>query len=250
MNDNSIYPNPALFDSFHEFYKRINGEDSIQPEQVWNEGDWNAQVGTSRGDLLEKAGFASVNVVKGTIADKPGQVSLLETVAYPKNQSLPGFILMTNMNRIEDRDDMLVLYTDLISQDGQALSEVTGQFRASLKNAFIDNPSIYEESTKYAANTELLGGSGGGCGVLAFMQPDDMPLVEAVISGALAAYEQVVSDSGAPKHQKTSVSDVHRTRARLIEWIIRDNFGVQVALKNGVPLEVIEAYAFPPEIRY
>ena len=250
MSNSSIYPAPTFFDRFHEFYTRTNGEESIQSEQEWNESNWNARVGSSRGALFEKAGFASVNIVKGIIANKSGQVSLLETVAYPKNLSIPGFILMTNMNRGEDRDDMLVLYTDLIFQDGRTQSEAGIQFKESLKNAFVDCQSIYDESTKRAANPELLGGSGGRCGVLAFVRPDDISLVDAVISAALTAYEQITSDSAGPEHKNILVSDVHRTRARLIEWIIRRNFGVQVALENGVPLEVIEAYAFPPVIRY
>ena len=43
---------------------------------------------------------------------------------------------------------------------------------------------------------------------------------------------------------------MYQSRARLIEWIILEDYGIKVARENGIVSEVIEAYAFPPVIRY
>jgi hypothetical protein len=250
MSNSSIYPVTELFGLFRDFATRTNGKESIQSDREWNGKGWNARVGSSRGSLFEKVGFTAINIFEGTISDKPGQVSLLEIVAYPKNLASPGFLLMTNMNRSEGRDDMLVLFVDLILQDGQSHPDAERKFKESLKLACDDYPQIYEESAKHVSNPELLGGTGAKCGVLAFMQPKDASLADTLVSAALSTYEQIISDLSNIGSDKILESDVYQTRARLVEWIIRGDFGFQVALENGIPLEVIEAYAFPPVIRY
>ena len=44
--------------------------------------------------------------------------------------------------------------------------------------------------------------------------------------------------------------DTYRSRARLIDCILSDDYGIKLARENEVPIEFIDAYAFPPEVRY
>jgi len=50
--------------------------------------------------------------------------------------------------------------------------------------------------------------------------------------------------------QKEDYERMNHSRARLIEWIILEDYGTKIARENGVSSEAIEAYGFPPVIRY
>jgi hypothetical protein len=43
---------------------------------------------------------------------------------------------------------------------------------------------------------------------------------------------------------------MNKSRARMIDWIILEDYGTKVARENGIASEAIEAYGFPPVIRY
>lgn len=248
--DNSEYPVPELFDLMHDFYARINGKDSISPERNWADKSWNACVRDSRGVVFEKAGFACVNVVNGFIGGKPGRVSLIETIAYPANPCIPAFIIMSNMHQVEDGDASLVLYTDLILQDGQRQPHVMEKFHNALEKTCMEHQQDFKKFSTYAANPTLLGGARAGCGILAFFPADMASFVAAAIRAALSTYEQIVTEPEVPFPDAAVSTDVYRSRARMIEWIMTGDFGIQVARENGIPLEVVEAYGFPPVVHY
>ena len=50
--------------------------------------------------------------------------------------------------------------------------------------------------------------------------------------------------------QKEDFENMNRSRARLIEWIILEDYGTKISRENGIASEAIEAYGFPPIIRY
>ena len=50
--------------------------------------------------------------------------------------------------------------------------------------------------------------------------------------------------------QKEDFEKMNQSRARLIEWIILEDCGTKIAREDGVSSEAIEAYGFPPIIRY
>ena len=50
--------------------------------------------------------------------------------------------------------------------------------------------------------------------------------------------------------QKEDYEKMHQSRARLIEWIILEDYGTKIARDNGIASEAIEAYGFPPSIEY
>jgi hypothetical protein len=43
---------------------------------------------------------------------------------------------------------------------------------------------------------------------------------------------------------------MYRSRARIVEWITVEDVGVRIAKDNGIPLEIIESYGFPPVVKY
>ena len=35
-------------------------------------------------------------------------------------------------------------------------------------------------------------------------------------------------------------------RKKIVEWMLTEDYGVKVARQNNIPVEVMEAYGFPP----
>ena len=117
------YPKDAYVELLRNFYTGVNGADTFEEVQEWHKEKWSATVHCSRGEVLEKAGFAQVHIVGGVIDEKPADLSFLETLAYPANPKIPGFIIMTNMNHTKAMGKIIVFYCDLVIQDGQQHEE-------------------------------------------------------------------------------------------------------------------------------
>ena len=244
------YPKEEYVLLLKDFYAGINGTESFDPLKEWHTDKWSAIVNCSRGKVLEKAGFSRVHVVGGTIDEKPSNISLFETLAYPANPTIPGFIIMTNMNESEARGKVSVLYTDLIIQDGNPHDEEKKLFSNMVKNICDKHGHNYEECTPFLKNRGILGGSAGECGLLNFFEEKDIPLLEELIQRVLTTYKEILEIKKNEQPQKGDYEMMNKSRARLIEWIIVEDYGIKVARENSIPLEVIEAYAFPPVVKY
>jgi len=127
------YPKDDYLDLLKDFYADINGKESFDQFKDWQSEKWSAMVHCSRGKVLEKAGFARVNLVGGIVNENLTDISLFETLAYPTNPKVPGFIIMTNMTSSEAMGNILALYTDLIIQDGKPHDEEKKLFSDTLK---------------------------------------------------------------------------------------------------------------------
>jgi coproporphyrinogen III oxidase len=244
------YPKEEYVEFLKDFYTDINGAESFEPVKEWHKDKWSASVNCSRGKVLEKAGFARVHVVGGTINENPGDISLFETLAYPVNPKIPGFIIMTNMNKTESTGKILVFYTDIIIQDGKPHDEEKKLFSATVKNICEKHGHNPEEHKALLTGRGLLGGNAGECGLLNFFEEKDMPLLENLIKGVLPAYKEILEISKNEQPKEEDYENMNRSRARLIEWIIVEDYGIKIARENGIPLNVIEAYGFPPVVRY
>lgn len=157
---------------------------------------------------------------------------------------------MTNMNTSEAMGSVLVFYTDLIIQDGAVHSEAKKLFSATVKSICEQHGQDFEEHKAMINGRGLLGGGGGECGFMNFFEEKDVPFLESVIEGILPAYKNIIEKKGNQTPQKEDYEHMYQSRARLIEWIILEDYGVQVARENGILSEVVEAYGFPPLIRY
>lgn len=245
------YPKDDYTALFRNFYGDINGPDSFDPIKEWASEKWSATVNCSRGEVLEKAGFSRVHLVGGVLNESPGEISLFETLAYPANPRIPGLIIMTNMNRTEAMGNVLVFYTDLIIQDPKPHDQEKQLFSDALKASCEHHGHDFEEHNGMMTGRGLLGGNGGECGLMNFFEEKDISFLESVMEGILPVYKNIIEKAGgSEKPQREDYEYMHQSRARLIEWIILEDYGVQVARENGIRSEVVEAYGFPPQIRY
>jgi coproporphyrinogen III oxidase len=244
------YPKDEYVELFKDFYGEINGPDSFDSVKEWASEKWSATVNCSRGKVLEKAGFSRVHLVGGVLNESPGEISLFETLAYPANPRIPGFIIMTNMNTTEAMGNVLVFYTDLIIQDSKSHDQEKQLFSNILKDICEHHEQDFGEHNSTMTGRGLLGGNGGECGLMNFFEEKDISFLESVIDGILSVYKNIIEKAGSEKPRKEDYEHMHQSRARLIEWIILEDYGVQVARENGIRSEVVEAYGFPPQIRY
>jgi coproporphyrinogen III oxidase len=83
-----------------------------------------------------------------------------------------------------------------------------------------------------------------------FFEEKDISFLESVIEMILPVYKNIIEKAGNATPQREDYEHMHQSRARLIEWIMLEDYGVQVARENGILSEVVEAYGFPPQIRY
>lgn len=244
------YPKDEYVELLKDFYGGINGLDSFDAVQEWASEKWSATVNCSRGKVLEKAGFSRVHLVGGVLNESPGEISLFETLAYPANPRVPGFIIMTNMNTTEAMGAVLVFYTDLIIQDGTAHSEAKELFSSAVKSICERHGHDLAEYKAMLVGRGLLGGNAGECGLLNFFQEKDIALLEDIIKGVLPVYKTIIEQHCNDTPHNDDYEKMDRFRARLIEWIMLEDYGIQVARENGILSEVVEAYGFPPVIRY
>lgn len=244
------YPHPSLFQALHDFYSQINGPASFENHRAWHAEHWSARVECSRGSVLKKAGFCRLDIVSGRINESTGSLTLLQTLAYPANPRIPGFIIMTNTNKTEASDTVLVFYCDLVLQNAEGHQEAKRLFAETLQAVCIRHGHDFRAYNEFLAGKRLLGNNTAECGLLYFFEEKDRPLLEELIGCALQAYRTVLERGRAARPETADVASMHRQRARLIEWINMDDYGVKIARENNIPLEVIEAYAFPPEICY
>ncbi|MFC1591017.1 hypothetical protein ACFL43_00685 [Thermodesulfobacteriota bacterium] len=243
------YPKESFVALLKDYYTGINGPDRFDETKQWQSDIYTATVNCSRGYVLEKAGFSLVTISGGTINGSPGNITLFETLAYPQNPAIPGFIIMTNMNHSDDRGTMVVFFTDLIIQNKKPRSEDTKQFAAALTGVCEQYGHSFEELNATTAGQGVLGGNAGECGFLGFFEEKDTDFLEAVITTVLEIYKKILLDNKA-NPDTTDFTSTYSSRARLIDWIITQNYGIQVGRENGIPLEVIESYGFPPVVRY
>jgi hypothetical protein len=233
-----------------DFYAGINGPDSFEPPLEWQGENWSSRVLRSRGAVLEKAGFTTVNIAGGIVNDSPGSIRLFETLAYPASPCTPGLIIMTNMNRSEAMGEMVVFYTDLIIQDGRDHVEEKQLFSAALKKICDRCGRSFEEYNAFGAGQGILGGNAAECGFLNFFAAEDISFLEEIIHGVLPAYRAVLAKTSGALATQDDFTFMYRSRARFVEWFITENIGHRIARANHIPLETIEAYGFPPVIKY
>ena len=244
------YPKDAYAGLLRNFYAGVNGDNTFGTVKKWQGEKWSATVNCSRGEVLEKAGFAQLHMVGGAIDENPADLSFVETLAYPTNPRIPGFIIMTNMNQTEAMGKIIVFYCDLVIQDGQHHEEAKDLFSSALKGVCEKHGHNLEEHSAMLRGRGLLGGIGGECGLLNFFEELDIAFIEDIIKAVLTVYGEILERGKNAVPRKEDYEKMYQSRARLIEWIILEDYGIKVARENGIVSEVIEAYAFPPVIRY
>lgn len=250
IKTNLPYPGDNYVKLLNDFYADINGKDSFDKVKDWQSEKWSATVHCTRGKVVEKGGFAQVNLFGGLVNESPADISLFQTLAYPANPRVPGFIIMANMNSSEAMGNILTLYLDLILQDGKPHDEEKKRFSDTLQAICEKHGQNLEEHRAMLAGGRLLGGSAAECGLLNFFEEKDVPLLDDLVKAILPVYKNIIEMKNSEAPQEEDFEHMNKSRARLIEWIILEDYGTKVARENGVSSEAIEAYGFPPVIRY
>ena len=243
------YPHEDYVALIKDFYSEINGTASLTPVREWESDNWSASSTCSRGTVLEKAGFGIMHIVGGTVYQKPGSLKLFETLAYPTNPKIPGLIFVVNLNETEDLGRMIVYLIDLIIQDGKTHDEEKNIISAVVKRICDKHERNFEKH--YALEPgRLLAGNGAECGIMDFFKEQDIPFLDDLIRESLPAYREILEIKKNEQPQEEDYQAMYRSRARIVEWITVEDIGVKIAKDNGIPLEIIESYGFPPVVKY
>jgi hypothetical protein len=244
------HPRDSYPDLIREFYADLNGADVAEPPVETQADNWWCRSQTSRGALLEKAGYSMLHIVDGKIYNSPGSIKFFETLAYPANPRVPGFIFLMNLNQTEATGQTVVLFIDLFYQNNVPNPAATEVFEVALKNVYDRHDKNFAE--RYQPKTSgILAGLAARCGVMDFFQETDAdPFIDELLHAALAAYRDILTLTldDIPADEDFTVMNEHR--ARLVEWLTVSDIGIQFAKQSGVPLQVIEAYGYPPVVRY
>ena len=244
------HPRDSYPELLKAFYADINGADAAEPPQESRADNWCCTSQTSRGAVLDKAGYAMLHIVGGKIYDSPGSIKFFEALAYPVNPRVPGFVFLMNLNQTEASGRLVVLFTDIFFQTGEENEAAQDIFQAALKSVYDRHDRVFTDRYKDKSG-RILSGLAAKCGVMDFFQEADADsFLDDLLHGVLAAYRDILTLTRDEVPTGEDYSAMNRHRARLVEWLTVDAIGIQFAKENGVPLQVIEAYGFPPTVRY
>ncbi|MFW2404422.1 MAG: hypothetical protein ACN4GT_06615 [Gammaproteobacteria bacterium] len=237
-------------DIVREYYAGINGVDAAQPPREAEADNWHCRSQVSRGAVLEKAGYSLLHITEGRIYNSPGSIKFFETLAYPANPRVPGFVFLANLNQTEKAGKSIVLYTDIFFQDGEPNEASREIFAAHLQPVYARHGHDFAKRYKGEAG-RILAGIGGESGVMDFMQEADAdPFLDEIMQAALSAYRDVIDATSDLEAVDEHFAAMHRHRARLVEWLTMEDIGIRFAIESGVPLSLIESYGYPPVVRY
>jgi len=244
------HPRDSYPQQVREFYAGINGADAAEPEREWQGDNWHCISQVSRGPLLEKAGLSMLHIVDGKIYGRPGSIKFFETLAYPADPRVPGFVFLTNWNRTEGAGDLIVQFTDIFFQDGRPNNDSAEVFAEALQGAYDEHGR--EFGNRFKTTTDrILAGIASEQGVMDLFKVEDAgPFLDDLLTAALRGYQAVLDQTRDGEPSDDDYAQRNRHRARLVEWLTVDAIGIQFAKESGVPLEVVEAYGYPPVVRY
>jgi hypothetical protein len=209
------------------------------------EGVWEAEIYSSSGAVFEKATVARVDLCGGLVEEVPTDITLLQAFAWPANPHVPGMIIMASASSTEGADPIITFFTDLIMQNSTIRQAGKEAFTARLAAACALHGQDIAEYQSLMAGRGMLGECAAECGMLYFFEQNDAALLEDIIRAPLKAYAGIiVSEVKAPT--SNDFDAMKNNRKKIIEWMITQDYGVKVSRQNNIPMEVIEAYGFPP----
>jgi len=246
LKNNFAFPCMEHLTAASKIYAEINGADSFAPVINQQSDIWAAEVHCSRGRVLEKAGLAVVEMRGGTVEGGSADITLFQTLAWPVNPGIPGLIIMASTGRLEGQNVMVTVYIDLIIQNGVPDQNDKHVLMAALKAVCDRRGLSYDEYQSFLIGRNMLGGCAAECGMLYFFEESDAALLEELLQKALTAYRQIINSRADLKTAAGELVVMQDARKKIVEWMMAEDYGVKVARHNNIPLEVIEAYGFPP----
>lgn len=244
------HPRDSYVDLLRDFYSGINGADAAEPARETAGDNWCCHTEVSRGTVLEKAGTVLLHIVDGKIYSSPGSIKQFETLAYPANPRVPGFVFLMNLNETEATGRSIVLFTDIILQTGERDASATDIFQRAVQAVYARHNRDFAGRFKTEPGS-IMGGISAECGVMDFFKETDAePFVDELLRAVLPAYREILNGTGYEPATTDQIDAMYRHRARLVEWLTLEDVGIQFARASGMPLAEIEAYGYPPVVRY
>jgi hypothetical protein len=228
-----------------KIYETVNGTASFDQVRYWQSDTYSAEVWCSRGEKLQKAGATMLRLEGGMVEEMPADISLLQTMAWPTDPCIPGFIIMACSSRVEGQDIMVTFYTDIIVQNGEARQNDKDLFTEALRDVCERHVKSLEEYQSFLAGRGMLGGCAAECGILYFFEESDAALLEDIIIAALQAYRRIIENKATLKPAEKDFISMQDSRKKIVAWILAEDYGVKVARQNNIPLEVMDAYGLP-----
>lgn len=239
------YPNDAYIKLFRDFYGTINGTDSFEQVRTYESDTWSFLVNCSRGAVLEKAGFALLHISGGKIYDSPGSLKLFETVAYPANPRIPGLIFVAVFCDTEVFGKVIVFCIELIIQDGKKHT-VEKEMVSDAIQRFSDQHGLSVDEPRAFPAGRFLGGNSAECGLVTYFEEKDIPLLDRLIHEIIPVYRNILEINKCVQPAKEDYDKMRLSRSGIAQWIAREDIGVIIAKDNGIPVEIIKSYGFPP----
>jgi len=240
------FPRREHIDELKKRIAEINGRGSFSPAQKSGEGVWSAEIHCSRGPVFEKAGCAMVEMRGGRVEDASADISLLQALVWPAAPCIPGLIIMASTSQVEDQNVIVTFYADLIIQDGAPRPEDKAVFSAALKAACEKHGQSLEEYQAFLAGRGMLGGCAAECGLLYFFEESDAALLSDIMLHSLEAYSKIIAGAADRPAEAAGTAKMQELRKNIINWMLTEDYGMKISRQNNIPLEVTEAYAFPP----
>jgi hypothetical protein len=246
QKNNFTFPRIENLELIKKCYADINGSQSFLPVKNWQTDVWTAEVQCSCGTVLKKAGLAVVEMTGGRVEGAAADMTLLQTLAWPVNPCIPGLIIMASTGKIEDQNVMVTVYIDLIIQNGAPNQNDKDMLASALKMVCDRHGQSLDEYQSFLAGRGMLGGCAAECGILYFFEESDAALLEEMMQEALKVYQQIINGNAGTTSAADDFVKMQDARKKIVEWMLTEDYGVKVARQNNIPVEVMEAYGFPP----
>jgi len=246
QKNNFTFPRTENVELIKQCYADINGVQSFLPKKTWQTDVWTAEVQCSCGTVLKKAGLAVVEMSGGTVDGASADITLIQTLAWPVSPAIPAMIIMASTSRLEGQNVMVTVYIDLIIQNGAPNQNDKDMLTAALKAVCDQHGQSLDEYQSFLAGRGMLGGCAAECGILYFFEESDAALLEEMMQEALKAYRQIINSNAGTTPAADDFVKMQDARKKIVEWMLTEDYGVKVARQNNIPVEVMEAYGFPP----
>ena len=243
--NNFLFPQQSHLEMIKGALAELGAAGAFKPPVTRQEGVWEAEIYSSSGAIFEKATVARVDLCGGLVEEVPTDITLLQAFAWPANPHVPGMIIMASASSTEGADPIITFFTDLIMQNGAARQADKDAFTAALLAACQRHGQDIVEYQSLMAGRGMLGECAAECGMLYFFEQSDAALLADIIQAPLKAYAGIIG-AAAPAPAAEDFAQMKNDRKKIIDWMLTQDYGVKVSRQNNIPMEVIEAYGFPP----
>jgi hypothetical protein len=248
--NNGAFPKESYALTFRECYAELNGADSFKHLQHNHSDVWSVSISRSSGLFLEKATFSYLNIIHGTVNGVPGSINRFEAIIYPANPKIPALFIMTDLTDVEDTGRYIVLYTDLIIQDGESRDVEKELFSRAGEALCARHGQNFGELNAFIQGRTTFGGNAGACGMMGFFDEKDIPFIDDVVGMAIPTYRRIIELHAQDRMRDDDYARMYASRARLVEWMLVESLGTRIMRENNIPISVIEASSFPPMVKY